>query len=136
MALDDALTWVGFHLDDVFGARVGRVEDVYIDELSGQPVWLVARLGRFGDELAVVPATNAAGGDGHVWVPYERQLIRSAPFPEAGVPLTRERELELATHFDVGSRAGRVGNLPGGAVTATPVIAHEGRMVTGARVLS
>ena len=93
-----ALGWVGQRIDDVYGGRLGKIEDVYVDGRSGEPVWLMVRLGRFGDDHVAVPAAEAVAGEGGVWIPYERQLVRSGGTLDPGRPLTRERDLELAGH--------------------------------------
>jgi hypothetical protein len=40
--------WNGHRLDEVGGAAVGKIEGAFVDEESGQPEWLLARIGRFG----------------------------------------------------------------------------------------
>ena len=64
----EALGWVGDKLDEIGGSAVGRVEGVFVDAESGDPDWLLVRMGRFGHHTAM-PFTHAAGGVGHVWAP-------------------------------------------------------------------
>lgn len=71
----DARDWIGWRVDDVYGARVGKLEDIHEDE-EGR-AWGLVNTTRFGAEYAVVPLLDAIAGQGHVWVPYERALIRS-----------------------------------------------------------
>lgn len=112
---------IGQQLDDVYGARVGRVEDVLVDERSGEPVWLVARLGRFGDQRVPVPAADAVLRERDVWLPYDRRRIKSAPGIAPGAPLSRDHELAAAEHYGIrGRRAARLAELPGDAVTSVP----------------
>ena len=63
--------WTGHRLDEISGGRVGRVEGVFVDESSGAPEWLLARMGRFG-HYTLIPGRDAVEGVGHVWVPYSR----------------------------------------------------------------
>jgi hypothetical protein len=98
--LKEALAWVGFKLDDIGGATTGRVEGVLVDGRSGTPTWLVIRVGRLGHRSAV-PATAAAGGVGHVWVPYPRDLIRSSPEIDPGAAIGPEREAVLREHYGI-----------------------------------
>jgi hypothetical protein len=117
----EAQGWVGFKLDDLGGSTVGKIEAVYLDSRSGDPEWLLARMGRFGHHC-LVPARDAVGAAGHVWVPYSRDQIRKAPRMEAGQPLEREAEETLLEHYGVGaSSVGRGADLAErdpGAVTA------------------
>jgi hypothetical protein len=106
----EALAWSGAKLDEIGGASVARVEGVYVDTEDGSPVWLLVRLGRVG-RYSVAPFAHAVAGVGHVWVPYGRSAIRSAPRVEAGGELTREAELELCAHFGIPETAGRAAEL-------------------------
>jgi PRC-barrel domain len=120
--LSEALSWLGGRLDELGGETVGKVEGAYVDTDSGRAEWLLVRLGRFGAR-APVPAREAVGGVGHVWVPYRVNAIRQAPKVDAGGPLTRARELELLSHFGIAGQTGRAAELAerdADAVTARP----------------
>jgi sporulation protein YlmC with PRC-barrel domain len=97
--LSDALGWIGSRVDDIYGAAVGRLEDVWIDPGTGTPRWLLVREGRFGGRTTLIPFEDATAGAGHVWIPYEREAIRQAPEIEPGAPLTQQVESELRAHF-------------------------------------
>jgi PRC-barrel domain protein len=109
-AASEALSWVGGRLDEVGGETVGKVEAAYVDTENGRTEWLLVRLGRFGAR-APVPAREAVGGVGHVWVPYRAEAIKGAPKLDAGAPLTRERELQLLSHFGIAGHVGRAAEL-------------------------
>lgn len=116
--IHEALTWIGNRVDDVYGARVGKIEDAYVDAESGAAVWLLVRLGRFGDEHTLVPCDDAVAGAGHVWVPLERRQVKSAPAIRPGDALTRAQDLAVAAHYGVETlRAAEIGEAE---VTAVP----------------
>jgi hypothetical protein len=109
--LEQAKAWAGHKLDELGGHSVGRVEGVYVDDSSGRPEWLLARMGRFGHHC-LVPARDAVAAGGHVWVPYSRDQIRKAPRIEPNSPLERDREQALLDHYGVGTgEAGRGADL-------------------------
>jgi hypothetical protein len=112
--IEDAVGWVGSRLDEIGGAGVGKVEGVYVDVVTGEPEWLLARIGRFG-RTALVPARYAVEAAGRVWVPWEREILRGAPRIEPGQPLDLERETALAEHFST-DRAERLAGRPQGSV--------------------
>jgi hypothetical protein len=119
---DEALGWAGAKLDELSGRAVGRVEGVLVDAMSGDPKWLLVRMGRFGHHTAL-PYSHAVAGIGRVWAPYGRDTIRGAPRIDAGQPLSRERELELCAYYGIAEDAGRgaeIAERPDGAVTAEP----------------
>ncbi|MGH2961968.1 MAG: PRC-barrel domain-containing protein [Solirubrobacterales bacterium] len=114
--VEEITRWVGARLDEIGGASVGRIEGAYVDAQSGEPVWLLVRVGRFG-RRCLVPARDAVAGAGHVWVPYPRDLLRGAPRVEPGEPLDIERERELSSHYGF-PRAAELADRPPGAVTS------------------
>jgi hypothetical protein len=118
----EALSWIGFRVDDVYGARVGTVEDVYVDQETDAPCWLLTKMGRFSEVYALVPVRDAVAGAGHVWVPYEKDLIRRAPQVSVGMPVSQAAESTLCAHYGVmSSRGAEIANIPGTALTAASV---------------
>ena len=122
MELNEALSWSGLRLDDVYGARVGTVADVYVDHDSDAPCWILVKMGRFSDAYALLPVRDAVAGAGHVWVPYEKDLIRRAPQVAPGMPLSQDRERALCAHYGVmSSRGADIADIPSSALTAASV---------------
>ena len=120
--LNEALAWTGYRVDDVYGARVGTVQDVYVDHDTDKPCWILVKMGRFSDAHAVLPMNDAVAGTGHVWIPYEKDLIRRAPQVAPGMPLSKELETALCAHYGVmSSRGAEITEIPGSALTAASV---------------
>jgi hypothetical protein len=120
----EALDWVGADLAEMGGAAVGQVQGFYVDAGSGEPAWVIARLGRRRRARVVaVPFSNCAGAPFGVWVGQEADAIRSAPVVDPSRPLRREHELTICAHFGIGEKVGRAAEVAGrddGDVTATP----------------
>ncbi len=104
-SLNEALGWIGSRVDDIYGASVGRLEDVWIDPGTGVPRWLLVKEGRFGGRTTLIPFEDATAGAGHVWVPYERDIVREAPEIEPGAPLTQGIEAALRSHYSANAPA-------------------------------
>jgi hypothetical protein len=120
--LSEVRSWLGSRLDAVGGTSVGKLVGAYVNEEGERPEWLLVRLGRFGNH-ALVPAREAVGGVGHVWVPYHQDAIKRAPKVDTRAPLTRERELELLAHYGIAGGVGRASELAerdSAAITARP----------------
>lgn len=94
-----AVGWVGHKLDDMAGDTIGRVEEVLVEPETSTPSWLLVKLGRFGGHRTAVPFELAAAGVDHVWVPYPRETIRTAPevLPRTG--LDPDLEATLRRHY-------------------------------------
>jgi hypothetical protein len=119
----EAMGWLGADLAELGGDSVGQVQGLYVDADSGEPAWLIARLGRRRRARVVaVPFANCAGAPFGVWVSQEAGAIRSAPVVDPTRPLRREHELTICAHFGIGESVGRaavVANRPAGEITAT-----------------
>lgn len=132
--LNEALGWIGSRVDDIYGAQIGRLEDVWIDPGTGQPRWLLIKEGRFGGRATLIPFEDATAGAGHVWVPYERDVVRDAPQIEPGAPLTQQVEISLRRHYAANSpaafeRAEELGSTPHTATSPSddPLASAEDR---------
>ncbi|SRR6266540_6043676 len=108
--LSEVRSWVGGRLDAIGGTSVGKLDGAYVDEESERPEWLVVRLGRFG-QRALVPAREAVGGVGRVWIPYHQDAIKRAPKVDTRAPLSRGREQELLAHYGIAAEVGRAAEL-------------------------
>jgi hypothetical protein len=119
----EARAWLGCAVDGLGGGRVGRARGLFVDERSGEPAWLVAKLGRFAGPLVAIPLRDCAAGGRRIWVAHSRRTIRTAPVVDPSRLLLREHELTICAHFGVGERVGRAAEVaarPEGSVTARP----------------
>lgn len=121
----EAISWLGAEVSELSGQPVGQVQGFYVDAESGEPAWLIARLGRRRRaRIVAVPLSNCAGAPFGVWVAQEVDAIRSAPVVDPARPLRREHELTICAHFGIGERAGRASEVAGheeGGLTAMPL---------------
>lgn len=120
----EAMHWIGAEVAGLGGDPVGQVQGFYVDAESGEPAWLVARLGRRRRARVVaLPFATCAGAPFGVWVAQEADAIRSAPVVDPSRPLRREHELMICAHFGIGEKVGRaaaVADRPAGDITAAP----------------
>ena len=123
-SLAEATKWVGATATDLDGAKAGEVQGLFVDAESGEPAWLILRLGRWrNSRLVAVPLRDCAGAAFGVWVAQEAEALRTAPIVDPARPLRREHELTICGHYGSGESAGRaaeVAGRPEGAVTAVP----------------
>jgi hypothetical protein len=88
-----------------FGTGVGRLEDVWIDTETGMPAWLLIREGRFGSRShKLVPISGATESGERIWLPFDKDVIRSAPSIDPTLMFTAETATALRDHFGVDER--------------------------------
>jgi hypothetical protein len=120
----EAIGWLGAEVAEMGGASIGQVEGIFVDADSGDPAWLVARLGRRRRaRIVALPFANCAGAPFGVWVAQEGDAIRSAPVVDPTRPLRREHELTICAHFGIGEKVGRAAAVAAreeGGITAAP----------------
>ncbi|MGE5407924.1 MAG: hypothetical protein ACM3NV_04875 [Syntrophothermus sp.] len=123
--LEDVQSWEGAEVTELGGERVGHVHGCFVDHGSGEPAWLIVRLGRRrrGVRTVAVPLGFCAGAPFGVWVAQEGEKLGRAPVVDPARPLLREHELTICEHFGIGDSVGRAAEVaarPEGAVTASP----------------
>jgi len=127
--LEEATAWVGFEVDDLDGARIGRVHGVFADAGGGAPAWLIValeprgRLRRRAGPAVAVPVRECVAAAGRVWIALPRRALDSAPKIDPARPLLREHELAIGAHYGIGEADGRcaeVAGRPQSSVTAQP----------------
>lgn len=123
-SMAEAAGWVGADLSEIDGATVGKVEGFFVDAGSGEPVWLIALVGRRRHAKRIaLPLRDCAGAAFGVWVAQDAEALSTAPVVDPARPLRREHELTICSHFGIGEGVGRAAEVvgrPEGAVTASP----------------
>ena len=97
--MGDIPSWIGTRVGDRVGMDVGTVRDVYYDEASSQPAWLLVSV---RERLVLVPAGGALSWSTRVVVAHDREVIDAAPALTVAPPvLAGEPLLRLARHYGV-----------------------------------
>ncbi|WP_329015640.1 PRC-barrel domain-containing protein [Streptomyces sp. NBC_00690] len=94
----DPRSLIGRKAFDRNGAKIGTVDEVYLDDATGAPEWAAVRTGLFSRD-AFVPLEPSTFADDVLRVPYERSLIKDAPDFGVGRHLSPEQELQLYHHY-------------------------------------
>ena len=98
--MGDIPSWIGARVGDRVGMSVGTVCDVYYDEATSRPAWLLVALA--DGHLALVPTDGALSWHETVIVAQDRDVIREASAIAAAPPVLRgEPVLRLARHYGV-----------------------------------
>ena len=97
--IEDVKTWRGNDAVGPDANKLGTVEDIYLDEETGEPEWVALKTGMFGSKLSFAPLAQARLDGDTVVLPYEKDQIKSAPRVEADGALSQEEEAELYRHY-------------------------------------
>jgi len=94
---------VGATVQDSSGDKIGTVEQIYLDDNSGQPTWATVRTGMFGTKESFIPLDSANFSDGSVSVPVTKDQVKGAPRVEGDGHLEPQDEEELYRYYGVGN---------------------------------
>src|SRR3954471_21106362 len=92
----------GSNVLDATGDKVGTVEEIYLDQESGQTEWALVKTGMFGNKPTFVPLSGATPQDDTLRVQYEKSQITDAPKVDADQQLSQAEERELYQHYGLG----------------------------------
>lgn len=89
----DLREWVGHHVVDAKGKKIGSLEAVYVDTRSDDPAMATVTTGHGGRRrLVFVPVHDAVVGPDYVEVPFSKPQVKSAPSIETDGVLAAEDE--------------------------------------------
>lgn len=97
--MDDVLKWRGQEVVDSDGSKIGKIEEIYLDEETDQPEWLAVKTGMFGAKLGFIPLAEASDQGGSVRVPYSKAQVKDAPHVDADGALSQPEEAALYKHY-------------------------------------
>ncbi|MEU6485511.1 PRC and DUF2382 domain-containing protein [Streptomyces sp. NPDC046887] len=124
---------------DPRGEKIGKVEQVWLDDHSGKPEWVTIKTGLFGTKETFVPLEGARSDGENLHVAYPKDRVKDAPRIEADEHLDSDQEHDLYRHYSLtdghqGARgqagtgtAGAAGSAAGMAGAQDPAHAREGR---------
>ncbi|MER5867141.1 PRC and DUF2382 domain-containing protein [Kitasatospora sp. NPDC002040] len=97
---------IGHKAVDRNGDKIGTVDEVYLDDATGEPEWAAVRTGIFGRD-AFVPLTTSEFSGEELKVPYDKSLIKDSPDFGVGQHLSPAQELQLYRYYglDAGGAA-------------------------------
>ena len=91
--------------DEVYdrrGEKIGKVGQVYLDDQTGQPVWVTVRTGLFGMKESFVPLNQAQVDGDAVHVHVSKDQVKDAPRMDAdGGHMSRTEEQQLYSYYGI-----------------------------------
>jgi PRC-barrel domain len=94
--------WHGKELVDRDGERIGKLEDVYVDVESDEPMFGTVKEGLIGRHLTFVPLAGITIGPDNLQVAVSKDQVKAAPNIELhGDELSRADESTLYHHYEL-----------------------------------
>lgn len=117
---------------DSVGAKIGSVEEIFLDNDTNQPEWIGLGTGVFGTKRVLVPVKGAQIKDGAVEVAYAKDHVKDGPDIDADeISQETERELYAFYGLEYSERRSESG-LPEGGAPPPPPPRRKGQDVTRA----
>ncbi len=99
--MTEAYDWQGRTVVGSDGEKIGKVDEVYLDQNSGRPEWATVKSGLFGSKSNFVPLASATTSGEDVSVQVTKDQVKDAPGVEADGELSQEEEKKLFEHYSV-----------------------------------
>ena len=109
------------------GSKLGKVEEIYLDEATGKPEWAEVKTGMFGNKRSLVPLAAAQEAGGGLQVPFDKDQIKNAPHHDPGVQLSPSDEAAFFDYYGI-PYGGETVTAQGGPQTG---VTGAGRDVSG-----
>lgn len=94
--------WHGEMIIDRGGDKIGKLQDVYVDVETDEPLFATVKEGFIGRHLTFVPLGGAHVSPDGLQVTVSKEQVRAAPDIEMhGEELTQEDESVLYHHFEL-----------------------------------
>jgi uncharacterized protein (TIGR02271 family) len=120
--------WIGRDAVDQDGDKIGRIEEIYLDDQTGSPEWLAIKTGLFGMKLTFAPIAGSTADGDNLRLPYAKSLVKDAPSVDPDGHLEPEEEATLYRHYGREDYAGAAANEEGTDTDAradTSTVGHD-----------
>jgi uncharacterized protein (TIGR02271 family) len=101
---------IGTTAIDSDGGKLGKVGQVYLDEVTGEPAWVTVSTGMFGTKQSFAPLYNATTTDDQLVLAVPKDLVKDAPSIEDDGHLDESETTALYHHYADYLDAGSVRN--------------------------
>lgn len=90
---------IGHHVLDQEGNKVGKINQVYLDDETDQPSWISVHTGLFGRHETLVPLQGSQPAEEDIRVPYDKATVKDAPHIDADRHISPEEERTVREYY-------------------------------------
>lgn len=83
------------------GEPIGKVADIYVDELTQKPEWATVSSGLFGRKSHFVPLADAFSDGENIRTRVTLEQVKNAPSIDADGRLSEQEESQLFEHYGI-----------------------------------
>ncbi|WP_432544972.1 DUF2382 domain-containing protein [Kineococcus sp. SYSU DK002] len=121
------------------GDKIGKVDEVFLDNRTGQPEWVSVKTGLFGSNVSLLPLSAASLSGDVLTVPFDKSKVKDAPHHDPGRELSESDEDDLYRYYGIADTSGTTTGtttdtttgLTGTDVTGTATTGTTGTATTG-----
>lgn len=85
---------------DSNGDKIGKVNQVYTDDTTGDPQFVTVNTGLFGTRESFVPVRGATARGNDIHVPYTKDFVKDAPNIDADGHMEESEQDQLFRYYD------------------------------------
>jgi uncharacterized protein (TIGR02271 family) len=93
--------WIGRTAHDQNNNKIGKIEAVYYDTVTGSPEWLAIKTGIFGSNVTFAPIAGTTVFGDDFQLPYTTDFVKDAPNVEPDGYLTEDETQSLFDYYDL-----------------------------------
>ena len=118
---------------DMNGAKLGKIGQIYVDDQTGQPLWVTITTGMFGTKQSFAPLYGSRSDGGALHLAVTKDMVTDAPGVEADGHIEDSENEALYTYYDgyLGGRDGIQGHDTSGPATDDAMTRSEERLHVG-----
>jgi uncharacterized protein (TIGR02271 family) len=85
---------------DVHGAKLGKIGQIYVDDQTGQPLWVTITTGMFGTRQSFAPLHGSRSDGGNLQLAVTKDMVQDAPGIQADSHIEDSENEALYTHYN------------------------------------
>ena len=85
---------------DTDGAKIGKIGQVYVDDQSGQPLWVTISTGMFGTKESFAPLYGSQSDGDNLRLSVSKDMVKGAPGVEADGHIQDSENEALYTYYE------------------------------------
>jgi len=115
--IENLAQYRGAKVVDLEGDKIGKVDEIYLDDRTGRPEWALVNTGLFGTRSTFIPLAQAEPVERDLRVPYDKAKVNDAPSVDADEHLSPEEEQQLYSYYGLDYDPGTEPSVEGQGMT-------------------